>query len=170
MVKHKDQIARRIDHFIQEQLLPQISTAVSTNCVIDFALAYPNNDQQQQQQDDFKVTFASYSHTLAIQFKLKSLTIPKPVYITTHQQVYIVELNPFAEFAGTGLFSWVEDWETLMGEKPFEFRTHLEVRPPKAVYMTPSSSSSSSSSCLLKALTFASSSSSSSSPPGACWS
>jgi len=35
---------------------------------------------------------------------------------------YIVELNPFAEFAGGGLFSWVDDLEVLMGKKPIEFR------------------------------------------------
>lgn len=40
-------------------------------------------------------------------------------------KVYIVEVNPLAEFAGTGLFSWIEDWQIILGEKPFEFRTHL---------------------------------------------
>jgi len=34
-------------------------------------------------------------------------------------------VNPLAEFAGTGLFSWLEDWQIILGEKPFEFRTHL---------------------------------------------
>jgi len=36
--------------------------------------------------------------------------------------VYIVELNPFAEFAGGGLFSWTTDLDVLVGKKPFEFR------------------------------------------------
>ena len=34
----------------------------------------------------------------------------------------VVEINPFAEFAGTGLFSWEKDKPTLMGRSPFEFR------------------------------------------------
>ena len=34
----------------------------------------------------------------------------------------IVELNPFAEFASSGLFTWEKDWEILQGIKPFEFR------------------------------------------------
>jgi len=37
-------------------------------------------------------------------------------------EVYIVELNPFAEFAGGGLFTWVNDMDSLLGKKPFEFR------------------------------------------------
>lgn len=40
-------------------------------------------------------------------------------------KVWVVEVNPLAEFAGTGLFSWIEDWQIILGEKPFEFRTHL---------------------------------------------
>jgi len=31
-------------------------------------------------------------------------------------------LNPFAEFAGGGLFNWVDDMDLLLGKKPFEFR------------------------------------------------
>jgi len=36
--------------------------------------------------------------------------------------IYVVELNPFAEFAGGGLFSWVNDLNVLIGKAPFEFR------------------------------------------------
>jgi hypothetical protein len=39
----------------------------------------------------------------------------------THR-VYICEVNPLAEFAGTGLFSWMNDREILLGRQPFEFR------------------------------------------------
>lgn len=34
----------------------------------------------------------------------------------------IVEVNPFGEFAGGGLFVWDEDEDILNGKKPFEFR------------------------------------------------
>jgi hypothetical protein len=37
-------------------------------------------------------------------------------------QVYICEINPLAEFAGTGLFSWLNDRHILLGEQEFEFR------------------------------------------------
>eukprot|EP01112_Ceratiomyxa_fruticulosa_P001529 TRINITY_DN1171_c0_g2_i1.p2 TRINITY_DN1171_c0_g2~~TRINITY_DN1171_c0_g2_i1.p2 ORF type:complete len:345 (+),score=71.78 TRINITY_DN1171_c0_g2_i1:218-1252(+) len=37
-------------------------------------------------------------------------------------RTYVVEINPFAEFAGSGLFSWIDDMDTLIGKKPFEFR------------------------------------------------
>jgi hypothetical protein len=36
--------------------------------------------------------------------------------------VRVVELNPLAEFASTGLFSWERDRATLLGDAPFEFR------------------------------------------------
>ena len=39
---------------------------------------------------------------------------------------YVVEVNPFAEFAGTGLFTWETEWQILMGRKPFEFRVVLQ--------------------------------------------
>jgi len=46
-------------------------------------------------------------------------------------QVYIVEINPFAEFAGEGLFSWTDPKQVdiLKGRAPFEFR--VVEQPPK---------------------------------------
>lgn len=43
---------------------------------------------------------------------------------TTSDQyrVYICEINPLAEFAGTGLFSWMTDRNILLGRQSFEFR------------------------------------------------
>jgi hypothetical protein len=37
-------------------------------------------------------------------------------------QVYICEINPLAEFAGTGLFSWLNDRAILLGHQEFQFR------------------------------------------------
>ena len=37
-------------------------------------------------------------------------------------QIFLCEINPLAEFAGTGLFSWLTDREILLGRQPFEFR------------------------------------------------
>jgi hypothetical protein len=39
----------------------------------------------------------------------------------------VIELNPFAEFAGGGLFNWVDDMDVLLGRKPFEFRIGKEI-------------------------------------------
>jgi len=50
----------------------------------------------------------------------------------TNMRVWIVEINPLAEFAGGGLFTWTEDMEVLTGEKPFEFRI-AERPPPNAI-------------------------------------
>jgi len=44
-------------------------------------------------------------------------------------KVYIVEINPFAEFAGEGLFSWTYESHILKGKAPFEFR--VVEKPPK---------------------------------------
>lgn len=41
---------------------------------------------------------------------------------SNHYRVYICEINPLAEFAGTGLFSWLNDRDVLLGRQPFEFR------------------------------------------------
>ena len=37
-------------------------------------------------------------------------------------RIYICEINPLAEFAGTGLFSWLNDRNILLGRHEFEFR------------------------------------------------
>jgi len=49
----------------------------------------------------------------------------------TNLKVYIVEINPFAEFAGEGLFSWADPKEVaiLKGRQPFEFR--VVEKPPR---------------------------------------
>lgn len=31
--------------------------------------------------------------------------------------VFVIEINPFAEFAGTGLFDWIKDKKLLMGQR-----------------------------------------------------
>lgn len=38
----------------------------------------------------------------------------------------VVEINPMAEFAGSGLFSFEKDWRVLQGHEPFEFRFHKD--------------------------------------------
>jgi hypothetical protein len=42
--------------------------------------------------------------------------------ILIDNQVYICEINPLAEFAGTGLFSWLNDRKILLGQQEFQFR------------------------------------------------
>jgi hypothetical protein len=41
---------------------------------------------------------------------------------TNNYQIYICEINPLAEFAGTGLFSWLNDRNILLGHQEFQFR------------------------------------------------
>lgn len=50
-------------------------------------------------------------------------------------RVMIIELNPFAEFAGSGLFSWEKrsDLDVLMGRKPFEYRVVEQLPDPALV-------------------------------------
>jgi len=58
---------------------------------------------------------------------LVSETPDQGVY--SNLKVYIVEINPFAEFAGEGLFSWTYESQILKGKAPFEFR--VVEKPPK---------------------------------------
>merc|ERR1712228_490250 len=42
--------------------------------------------------------------------------------VTLNDESFVVEVNPFAEFAGTCLFSWSKDRELLTAESGFDFR------------------------------------------------
>ena len=55
-------------------------------------------------------------------------------------KVWIIELNPLAEFAGAGLFDWLKDKPVLLGRKDFEFRCHSKLPDKNLVLanMTPS--------------------------------
>jgi hypothetical protein len=42
-------------------------------------------------------------------------------------KVKIIEVNPFGEFCGGGMFNWDNDFEVLTGKKEFEFRIQSEI-------------------------------------------
>lgn len=65
-----------------------------------------------------------------IDFILISETPEQGMY--TNLKVWIVEINPFGEFAGAGLFQWENDMATLKGRNPFEFR-YVETPDPTAI-------------------------------------
>jgi hypothetical protein len=50
-------------------------------------------------------------------------------------RVMVIELNPFAEFAGSGLFSWEKqsDLDVLLGRSPFEYRVVERLPKPTIV-------------------------------------
>lgn len=82
--------------------------------VVDFVLATAKEDQSDEN---------------------KRLLLPLSDY-----KVWIIELNPLAEFAGAGLFDWLVDKPVLLGQSPFEFRHHANPPPRSLVLanMTPS--------------------------------
>merc|ERR1711924_101059 len=49
--------------------------------------------------------------------------------------IYVVELNPMAEFAGGAMFKWSQDKPIMLGYKPFEFRYNTTV--PKFAGVNP---------------------------------
>lgn len=51
--------------------------------------------------------------------------------LVLRDRVLLIELNPFANSAGAGLFSWGKDRERFLGQLPFEFRL-LELPDPTA--------------------------------------
>ncbi|KAJ5072034.1 cell division cycle protein [Anaeramoeba ignava] len=90
----KDKILEKAKKFVEEELIPKIP---SESYVLDLLMTYKN---------------------------LNDVTNPF-IYddkLLDQLDFCVVELNPLAEFAGTGLFTWMNDWDILTGEKPFEFR------------------------------------------------
>jgi len=55
------------------------------------------------------------------------------IVVDNNGKVWVVEVNPFGELAGSCLFRWSQDKAVLMGEKPFEFRIVEE--PPSLGYI-----------------------------------
>ena len=49
-------------------------------------------------------------------------------------RVYICEINPLAEFAGAGLFSWLNDRDILLGRQPFQFRINEKDPTPNQTF------------------------------------
>ena len=68
---------------------------------------------------------AGHQTNYVVDFLLVGASVERPY---DDLQVRVVELNPFAEFAGGGLFSWTADRAVLCGRAPFESRI---VRAPK---------------------------------------
>jgi len=100
---HFPLLANRKDDILQ-QISHQFQTKIfpalpMQNCVVDFVLCAPTEAQYTTSKD-------RYSNLL----------------------VYVVELNPLAEFASSGLFTWEKDKPVLLGQAPFEFRI-LEAVP-----------------------------------------
>jgi hypothetical protein len=91
LVKHKQALVARVEEMVT-QTLPQIAL---DHCVLDLALV-------RAQADDERDFFLGQSE--------EELDVGA-------FRVMIVELNPFAEFAGEGLFNWVTDKPLLMGQK-----------------------------------------------------
>eukprot|EP00300_Choanocystis_sp_HF-7_P003774 c12877_g1_i1.p1 GENE.c12877_g1_i1~~c12877_g1_i1.p1 ORF type:complete len:384 (+),score=74.82 c12877_g1_i1:163-1152(+) len=83
---------------------------------------------------DFVLATASEQSAGAALDMDKRLQLPLEDY-----HVRLIELNPLAEFAGTGLFDWLRDKPVLLGQKPFEFRFHASLPSPTLVLanMTP---------------------------------
>ena len=50
-----------------------------------------------------------------------------------HLAKQAVEINPFAEFAGGGLFDFIADRHVLDGKAPFEFRVRTELPDKRAL-------------------------------------
>lgn len=86
---------------ILQQFKERVQPAVSMdNYVVDFLLCVPKEEQFTGRTNRFD-----------------------------NLHIWVVELNPLAEFAGTGMFTWEYDRDILLGKKPFEFRIQTRVLP-----------------------------------------
>ncbi|KAH3758857.1 cell division cycle protein 123-like [Pelomyxa schiedti] len=96
-------LARReeIVRFISEDYRNRIQPKISIpSYVIDFVLCVPREGEYPGRTDRFQ-----------------------------NLQIWVVEINPLAEFAGTGMFTWENDRDLLLGRKPFEFRMQTDLTP-----------------------------------------
>ena len=73
----------------------------------------------------------SFHHSVNMVFKFgetkftsdKVVDVPIKVKVIDNEgKVWVVEVNPFGELAGSCLFSWSKDRDILMGLEPFQFR------------------------------------------------
>lgn len=111
----KNEIHNIIAKFVDETLVPQIKL---TNCVVDFVLVKENDVLKVSRSNShIKGSFTRAACYLNMNINTNMLLF----------QPYVIELNPFAEFAGGGLFNWVDDMDVLIGRKPFEFRIGKEI-------------------------------------------
>lgn len=104
LVKHKEAVVARVEEMVT-QTLPQIAL---DHCVLDLALVRAQADDERdfflgQQQSEEELDVGAF-------------------------RVMIVELNPFAEFAGEGLFNWVTDKPLLMGRRENSENSGITVR------------------------------------------
>jgi len=98
-----------------------------------FPRVVQNKDYLLQVMSDFtenEVIASVPLDSFVIDYMLVSETPDQGVY--SNLKVYVVEINPFAEFAGEGLFSWVTEKGILKGKEPFEFRV-VESEPEGAI-------------------------------------
>jgi len=84
-------------------------------------------------------TMVQFTQEMVGKFTLKNYVVDFILISKTPEQgmysnlaVWVVEINPFGEFAGAGLFTWTKDMATLKGRNPFEFR-YVETPVPKAI-------------------------------------
>jgi hypothetical protein len=89
-------------------------------------LAYFPEQKKLKSEVEHKVKEMMEKFISAMEETLRSFIVD--IVLDEDGKVWVVEVNPFGELAGSCLFGWSKDREVLMGEKPFEFRI-VEEKP-----------------------------------------
>lgn len=98
VLKHKSEIEKILRDQLENRIIPNIPHRLS-NFALDIVLC-PNDEESQ------------------LHFINQPLTEKRFLNNT----LFVIEVNPLAEFTGFGLFNWDLDHEIIKGKKEFEFR------------------------------------------------
>jgi hypothetical protein len=80
------------------------------HCVVDFVICFPTEVDEERKQ-------SSSSSSSSSDASLFGSDLTATIQSLNTMKVYIIELNPFAEFAGSGMFDWIRDRDILTGSK-----------------------------------------------------
>ena len=95
-------------------------------------VAYLPNMSRDKQAIEKKVRSCMEKFITAVGEKLENFVVD--IVLDNDGKVWIVEINPFGELAGSCLFSWIDDRELLLNEDGrFEFR--VQDTPPGIMYI-----------------------------------
>jgi len=159
---NSERLQEDFEHYIENPTsLYQICVRVFMDFEVELefrGFVYKNKLTCITQYNEFCYFPEMLKHTDDILQKMKEFTsgnligkVPLPNYVIdfmlvsetpeegpfSNLKVYIVEVNPLAEFAGGGMFTWEHDKHILIGLSPFEFRYATKPKPNAIKVISP---------------------------------
>ena len=127
-------IIREFVHFpVKNELRGFVHKGVFTALTQYNNLAYFPEHKEGKAEVEEKVKVFVKTFTKAMESVLDSFVMD--IVIDDSGKVWVVEVNPFGEMAGSCLFEWSRDRAILMGREPFQFRI-VDQPPPLGLIKT----------------------------------